>query len=48
MEHEIKMYAYGKNNMPITKLYGYGEKQNWTNIDIHDSINNFKEIVNIN
>ena len=37
------------NNLKFIKVnFGYGEKQNWKNIDIHDSINNFKEIVNIN
>ena len=25
MEHEIKLYGYGKNNIPITTLYGYGK-----------------------
>tara|TARA_Y100000741_G_scaffold6923_2_gene5774 strand:+ start:76072 stop:76710 length:639 start_codon:yes stop_codon:yes gene_type:complete len=41
--------AAKNNNLKFIKVnFGYGEKQNWSNIDIHDSVNNFKELIHIN
>ena len=38
-----------ENKLKFIKVnFGYGKNQNWDNIDIYDSINNFNEIVTIN
>jgi len=37
------------NKLKFIKVnYGYGQKQKWININVHNSINNFNELTNIN
>ena len=37
------------NKLKFIKVnYGYGQKQKWINVDVHNSINNFNELTNIN
>ncbi len=41
--------AAKENKLKFIRVnFGYGKNQNWDNINIYDSINNFNEIVNIN
>jgi phosphoglycolate phosphatase len=38
-----------QNKLKFIKVnYGYGQKQKWSNINVHSSINNFNELININ
>ena len=37
-----------QNNLNFIKVnFGYGQKQKWSNVNVHSSINNFNELTNI-